>query len=284
MSALAFDCTELGLTNGSVEAVHALNLASGPGVIGVLGPNGAGKSTLLRAIATVQRPSSGSLHVGRHDVATIEGRRGARRCLGYAPQHPRFPPRLKLIDAVDIIAVMKELGPDRRRRLAQVWQAIDMVGLRDVATERMGQLSGGMRQRAAIAQAAVGDPDLLVLDEPMASLDPEQRRRFGVELRRSAERRTVVLATHEVQDVTGVCDRVIVLADGRVRFDGHPLGLAAAAAGKVWELDPGTNVADTARPTANGRWRVLGARPSGGVAVDPEPVDGYRYLVEGPDT
>ena len=279
MSGMTFDTEALDVNRQNRRVIRELHLASGPGVIGVLGPNGAGKSTLLRALATVQQPAKGRLTILDQDVRTIDGRRRARFGIGYAPQRPRFPTRLRVIDAVDVVAVMKEISAQRRSRLAHVWKAIDSVELRDVAAARLGQLSGGMQQRVAIAQAVVGDPRLLVLDEPMASLDPEQRLRFGVQLRRLAPECTVVLATHEVQDVAGVCDRVVVLAEGTVRFDGHPIGLAAAAAGKVWEVGPEHDIDNEARPTPNGRWRVLGDCPVGGVSVAPEPVDGYRWLV-----
>jgi len=173
---------------------------------------------------------------------------------------------------------MKELGPTRRRRLTQVWEAIDAVDLRAEATQRLGRLSGGMQHRVAIAQALVGDPSLLVLDEPMANLDPEQRLRLGSDLRRRAPNCTVVVATHLIDDVAGICDRVLVLDHGRVVFDGGPHDLAAVAKGQAWELAPEAVAPPGSRPMADGTWRVLGAQPTGGAAVRPDPVDGYRVL------
>ena len=201
---------------------------SGRGITGLLGPNGAGKTTLLRILATVLAPDSGHVTLLGHSTSDADGRQEVRRRLGYVPQEPGFHRQFSAFDFVDYVAVLK-LITDRRARHDEVRRVLDVVGLTSVMHKRIRQLSGGMRRRVAIAQALLGSPDLLVLDEPTAGLDPEQRLRFRELLSTAADGATVVLSTHQTEDVAALCQRVVVMHGGVVRYDGTPAGLAALA-------------------------------------------------------
>ncbi len=189
-------------------------LTLGQGITAVVGTNGSGKTTLLRLVATVLRPDAGTITVSGNDTSTPNGLVEARRLLGYLPQHDTVPARLTVFDHVDLVAVMREIAGSTAARRRAVGRAIRAVGLADVATERCGRLSGGQRRRVAIAAALAGDPQLLVLDEPDAHLDDEQRGELG---RRLGERETtVLLSTHDRHWASDVADRVVELRDGRV--------------------------------------------------------------------
>jgi ABC-2 type transport system ATP-binding protein len=175
------------------------------------------------------------------------------------------------------VAILKEIT-DRRHRRQEVRRVLDAVGLTDRAGTKVRKLSGGMRHRLALAQALLGDPRLLILDEPTVGLDPEQRIRFRALVSRLGESRTVLLSTHQTEDVSALCERVVVIHHGRAVFDGTPQRLATLADGRVW-------LSDTAPPgglywrTAAGRYRTLGARPEGGEPGEPGIEDGYLSLV-----
>jgi ABC-2 type transport system ATP-binding protein len=189
-------------------------LTFGPGVTAVVGTNGSGKTTLLRLVATVLRADTGTIMVGGNDTSTAHGLVETRRLLGYLPQHDTVPTRLTVFDHVDLVAVMREIASSTTARRRAVGRAIRAVGLADVATERCGRLSGGQRRRIAIAAALAGDPRLLVLDEPDAHLDDDQREGLGGRLRECGA--TVVLSTHDRHWASVVADRVVELRDGRV--------------------------------------------------------------------
>jgi ABC-2 type transport system ATP-binding protein len=176
-------------------SVPALDL--GPGITAVVGPNGGGKSTLLRVIATVMAADRGSVSVGGFDPSTDSGLIAVRRSLGHLPQDDSVPRRLRVFDHVDLVAVMRELAPDERRRRAAVARALDDVGMLGLAHERCARLSGGQRRLVALAAALAGDARLLVLDEPDASLDDEHRSRLGALLLRRATTSTIIVATHD---------------------------------------------------------------------------------------
>jgi ABC-2 type transport system ATP-binding protein len=159
------------------RAVAGADFAAGPGVTGLLGPNGAGKTTLLRIMATVLAPDSGRLRLLGHDPATPSGRLAIRRHLGYLPQEPGFHRGMTVFEFVDYVAILKEMT-DRRARHDEVRRVLDLVGLTTVTGKQIRTVSGGMRRRVALAQALLGDPDLVILDEPTAGLDPELRLRF----------------------------------------------------------------------------------------------------------
>ena len=221
-----------GLTRrfGSVTAVAGVDLQAGPGVFGLLGPNGAGKTSLLRMMATAVRPSAGRLRLLGHDPGGYGPRREIRRRLGYLPQNPGYYPGFTVAEYVEYFALLKEVPPARVG--AAVATAIEAVELGDRKKARLRTLSGGMLRRAGIAQAIVNGPELLLLDEPTAGLDPQQRVSFRALLRDLGQRATVVVSTHLVEDVTTACAQVAVMDKGRIVFRGTPDGLIARGDGK----------------------------------------------------
>ncbi len=263
----------------STTALDAVDLTFGPGVTGLLGPNGAGKTTLLRTVATVLAPDAGVLRLLGRSPTAPEPLAEVRRRLGYLPQELGFPRGFTAFAFVDYMAVLKE-WTHRARRHDEVRRVLQLVDLGDVATRRIRALSGGQRRRLALAQALLGAPELLVLDEPTTGVDPEQRMTLRRVLSRAGERGTVLLSTHQTEDVAALCDRVVVLDGGRVRFDGLVLDLVATAAGRVW-------LADTPDPAARASWRTGGGQhrnvgenpPPGGRQADPTLEDAYLLLL-----
>jgi ABC-2 type transport system ATP-binding protein len=246
-------------------------------VTGLLGPNGAGKTTLLRVLATAIAPDSGTVTLFGADPSRSSGRLEARRRLGYLPQEPGFHPNFTAFQFVDYVAILKELG-DRQQRHERVRAALSEVGLTNVRGKRIKALSGGMKRRVGLAAAIVGQPDLLILDEPTVGLDPEQRLRFRELIAELGERCTVLLSTHQIEDVMSLCGRVVVLNAGQVRFDGAPVELADVARDRVW-LGPqrGQDTVASWR-TGDGDYRNLGTPPPGARLIEPTLEDGYLLL------
>ncbi|MGW2722188.1 ABC transporter ATP-binding protein [Streptomyces sp. NPDC001492] len=270
----------LSLRFGGTQALDEVSLRLTSGVTGLLGPNGAGKTTLLRVLATAVPPDRGAFTVLGHDPATAAGRQEVRRGLGYLPQTPGFHPDFTAFEFVDYVAILKEIT-DRGARHREVRRVLDEVDLADVRAKRIKKLSGGMRQRVALAAALVGDPGFLVLDEPTVGLDPEQRMRFRELIAQAGEGRTVLLSTHQTEDVAMLCHRVLVMAGGRIRFDGTPAELTARAAGRVWsstERDPG---AKAGWRTGAGSFRNVGSPPAGADLLEPTLEDGYLLTLDG---
>ncbi|PWJ51142.1 ABC-2 type transport system ATP-binding protein [Quadrisphaera granulorum] len=216
----------LGRGKKQRRAVDGLDLRLGAGVHGLLGPNGAGKTTLVRVLATVLPPSSGDISLLGVDVRDVRRRRELRRQIGYLPQAFGYYPRFTVREFVEYFAWLKEV-PAARAGVA-VDTALERVGLADRAGDRMKSLSGGMLRRAGVAQALVNDPRVLLLDEPTAGLDPEQRVAFRSLLRELALDAAVVVSTHLVEDVAGACTHVVLMEAGRVVATGTPAGLAEA--------------------------------------------------------
>ena len=214
---------------GRTQAVAGVDLAIGPGVFGLLGPNGAGKTTLLRMLATVIPPSSGRLRLLGRDPGDYGPRREVRRRLGYLPQNLGYYPGFTVVEFVEYFALLKEL-PSARVHHA-VAASVEQVGLGDKAKAKLRTLSGGMLRRVGIAQAIVNQPELLLLDEPTAGLDPEQRVAFRALLRDLGQRATVVVSTHLVEDVGAACTQVALMDQGRLVFHGTPGELTARAEG-----------------------------------------------------
>jgi ABC-2 type transport system ATP-binding protein len=263
---------------GHTAALDHVDLELSAGITGLLGPNGAGKTTLLTILATVASPDAGRLSVLGYDPAVASERLMIRRSLGYLPQELGYHRHFRVAAFLDYVAILKEIT-DSRRRHAEIARVLAETGLEPVAAKPIRALSGGMRRRLALAQALLGDPDLLVLDEPAAGLDPEQRLRFREMLSRLPADRVVVLATHQVDDVTAICSSVVVLLAGRVRFTGTPAGLAALAAGKVWTADARDETAELSWRGGDGRWRHIGtAPPPGAQHVTATAEDGYLLL------
>jgi ABC-2 type transport system ATP-binding protein len=271
--------TAIGISKrfGPKVALAGVDVDLAPGITGLLGPNGAGKTTLLRILATVSGADQGTVDLLGHDPTTNDGRLAVRRRLGYLPQEPGFHRSFSAFEFVDYVAILKEWG-DRRARHDEVRRVLALVGLEAVMGTAIRKLSGGMRRRVAIAQALLGDPDLLVLDEPTAGLDPEQRLRFRELLSAVAARSTVLLSTHQTDDVAALCNRVVVLLAGTVRFAGTPADLAGLAAGRVW-MDPDRDpAAQLAWITGDGMVRHIGTPPAGAQLVTPTVEDGYLTL------
>jgi ABC-2 type transport system ATP-binding protein len=259
-------------------ALAGVDLDLHQGVVGLLGPNGAGKTTLLRMLATVLGADRGSVRILGHDPAVGAARTEIRRRLGYLPQELGYPRGFSAYGFLDYMAVLKEWDDPARRR-AGVRRVLEQVGLGDRATKRIRALSGGQRRRVGLAQALLGTPDLLVLDEPTTGLDPEQRvslRHVLAEVGRAA---TVVVATHQTEDVAALCERVVVLDGGAVRFDGAVRDLVATADGRVWLTDEADPRARTSWRTGTGRYRNLGATaPAGAELAEPSLEDAYLLL------
>ncbi|MER5495468.1 ATP-binding cassette domain-containing protein [Streptomyces sp. NPDC002490] len=267
----------VGVRYGRRTALHEVSLTLGPGVTGLLGPNGAGKSTLLRVLATASAPDTGTLSVLGLDPLTDPGRQALRRRLGYLPQNPGLPGHFTAFDFVDYVAILKELG-DREARRTEARRVLEEVGLTQDRSRRIRRLSGGMRQRVALAAAVVGHPDLLVLDEPTVGLDPEQRLRLRELVARLGEDRTVLLSTHQTEDVAALCHAVVVLDHGRVTFHGSPADLTRLARGHVWSSAERAPGALAAWRTGAGTFRNVGDPPPGAPPVDPTVEDGYLLL------
>jgi ABC-2 type transport system ATP-binding protein len=248
------------------------------GVVGLLGPNGAGKTTLLRILATVLAPDAGEVSVLGFDPARSQERLELRRRLGYLPQDPGFQRGFTAFEFVDYVAILKEWD-NRRARHDEVRRVLDVVDLGKESGRRIRKLSGGMRRRVALAAALIGDPALLVLDEPTVGLDPEQRLRFRDLLSRAGEGRATLLSTHQTEDVTAMCAEVVVLHEGAVRFQGTPRSLAALADGRVWLAADRDPAARLAWRTGDGQHRNLGDPPAGAPTLPPTLEDGYLLLV-----
>lgn len=262
---------------GRTPAVQGISTALTAGVTGILGPNGAGKTTLLRMLATVLGPDAGDLRLLGRNPTRADERVEIRRRLGYLPQDPGFHPRFTAFEFVDYIAVLKEMT-DRRARQAEVRRVLELVGLADVSRRRIKNLSGGMRQRLGIAQALIGSPELLLLDEPTAGLDPEHRISFR-ELLSSRPGATVVVSTHQTEDVAALCHQVLVIVAGRVLFEGRPRELADLASGRVW-LGDERETSLTSWRTGEGRHRHIGDPPPAADLVEPTIEDGYLLLLK----
>ncbi len=262
---------------GSTKALAGVDLGIGSGIVGLLGPNGAGKTTLLRILATVAAPDAGEVRLLGRDPSRPDDRLAIRRRLGYLPQEPGLHRNFTAFEFVDYVAILKEMT-DRRARHDEVRRVLDRVGLADVRNRRIKALSGGMRRRVALAQALLGEPELLLLDEPTAGLDPEQRLRFR-ELVSATAQRTTILSTHQTEDVAALCSRVVVMDRGQVRFDGTPAGLAQVAAGKVWLAEEREAQARLSWRTGEGLHRHIGNPPPGAQLVAPTVEDGYLLLI-----
>jgi ABC-type multidrug transport system ATPase subunit len=214
---------------GSREVLRGIDLEIGVGVFGLLGPNGAGKTTLLRTLATILPPRGGMVELLGYNLADHRQRREFRRRLGYLPQTLGYYPNFTVFEFVEYFALLKEM-PSETVRPAVV-RAIERVDLADRARSKLKTLSGGMLRRVGIAQAIVNDPDLLLLDEPTAGLDPEQRVEFRALLRAVGQQGTVLVSTHLVEDVATACAEVALMEGGRIVFRGTPSDLAVRGDG-----------------------------------------------------
>lgn len=229
MLGISFDQVTKQYAKLSEPALRALSLMIPPtGIFGILGPNGAGKTTFLRLAAALLRPTTGHVTIGSHD--TVREPAKVRRLLGYVPQEYTLYANLTAWEFLDYMALLSQVK-NRRERIGEV---LGVVGLQDVAHRRLKTFSGGMKQRVVLAQAMLHRPPVLLVDEPTTGLDPEERTRFREWLLNYGSQNTVVFSTHIVEDVAFVCDRLAVLWQGQLRFNGKPGELIGQAEMKIW--------------------------------------------------
>ncbi|MGI6130254.1 MAG: ABC transporter ATP-binding protein [Bacillota bacterium] len=241
-------------------ALSDVNLGIGAGMFGLLGPNGAGKTTLMRILATLIDPTSGAVSVDGIDVQ--HNKEAIRRQLGYLPQSFGLYPRLNPVETLDYIGTLKGM-PDPRERRRRIHEILETVNLWEHRRRKVREFSGGMLQRLGIAQALLGDPRLLIVDEPTAGLDPEERIRFRNLLAMMSGERVVLLSTHIVADVESSCSDMAVIRKGRVIFRGAPEDLVRAADGKVWQVRCSRSMFERLRDAGERTITVIGAKDSG---------------------
>jgi len=214
-----------------VKALNDVTLTLGKGMFGLLGPNGAGKSTLMRTIATLQDPDSGSIHLDGIDV--VSEKNEVRKVLGYLPQDFGFYPKVSALDLLNHFAILKGIS-DKRQRREIVDALLQQTNLYEERKRSVSEYSGGMRQRFGIAQALLGNPKLIIVDEPTAGLDPMERNRFHNILSEIGEQVIVILSTHIVDDVRSLCNRMVVMNNGTILLEGTPAETVAGIQGRIW--------------------------------------------------
>ena len=276
---------------GGVKALCGFSLDQGPGILGLLGPNGAGKSTLMRILATVTRPTAGRVLWQGEDV--VRHPQELRRALGYLPQDFGVYPNLSAREFLAYLAAVKGLAGRSAR--ARVDELLELVNLTAAGRRPLGSFSGGMRQRVGIAQALLNDPRLLIVDEPTAGLDPEERVRFRGLLSDLAGERVVILSTHIVSDVEAVATEIAIIDRGRLVAHGAPEALLRTVEGRVWEWTVASSelaaarqllvISGTARRGTEVVLRVVGEQApalfgaGGGAALPPSLEDAYLYAI-----
>jgi len=259
-----------------VQALNGVSLTIPTGMFGLLGPNGAGKSTLMRTLATLQEADAGSVRMG--DIDVLRDKAAVRRTLGYLPQDFGVYPKVTAEELLDHLARLKGLA-NRRERSETVATLLRQTNLYEHRRKALGGFSGGMRQRFGIAQALLGNPRLIIVDEPTAGLDPEERVRFHNLLAEIGENVIVILSTHIVSDVSDLCGRMAIIDKGRLMLAGSPLDLTRTLDGRVWqkaipraELD----VAKEAYPVIS--TRLLAGRTLVNVVSDVAPGPGFAAV------
>lgn len=264
---------------GGVRALDDINLEIGPGMFGLLGPNGAGKSTLMRDVATLQAPSEGRIRFNGIDVITEPDR--LRRVLGYLPQDFGVYPRISAYDMLDHMAVLKGItGRGERRETVET--LLQQTNLWAVRKKAIAGFSGGMRQRFGIAQALIGRPELLIVDEPTAGLDPEERNRFLNLLAEVGESVVIILSTHIVEDVSELCSRMAIIAEGRIVAQGAPADLTGGLKGRIWrKIIPKTELDIVRERHSVILTRLVGGQTMIHVLADSDPGDGFAAVEAG---
>jgi ABC-type multidrug transport system ATPase subunit len=264
--------------NGT-RALDGVTLSVPRGMFGLLGPNGAGKSTLMRTVATLQTPTEGTIRFGGIDVVAEPEQ--LRRRLGYLPQDFGVYPRVSAYEMLDHLAVLKGIASAADRR-ATVETLLGQTNLWAVRKKALTSFSGGMRQRFGIAQALIGNPELIIVDEPTAGLDPEERNRFLNLLAEIGESVVVILSTHIVEDVSDLCPRMAVIASGRILLEGAPLDLIRRSSGRIWmkALERGEIEACRARHAVISS-RLFAGRTIVHILSDDDPGDGFAPIEGG---
>jgi len=270
---------------GKIQALRGITLDIGTGMFGLVGPNGAGKTTLMRILAGLLRPTSGSVQVLGNDMTTAPGKQATKALLGYLPQELGLYPNLTGREFLDYIAILKGVT-DGQTRKKQTDELLERVRLTDSANRRLKTYSGGMKRRIGIAQALLGTPQLLIVDEPTVGLDPEERIRFRNLLSDMATRCTVILSTHIIEDISHSCNDLAIIHEGGVRFRGSPGDLIQEARGHVWTIltggerpNHGLTVVSTLQLHNGIQYRVLGMPEASYAAtpIEPSLEDGYIW-------
>ena len=270
---LSISGLEKTYTNG-VRALRGVSLEIHPGLFGLLGPNGAGKSTLMRTIAALQEPDAGSIHLDGIDVLARPDE--LRRRLGYLPQDFGVYPGISAMALLDHIAVLKGIT-GKHERAEQVAAVLQLANLYEKRKNAVSTYSGGMKQRFGIAQALLGAPRLIIVDEPTAGLDPEERNRFHNLLSEIGEEAVVVLSTHIVEDVSDLCPTMAILADGQVVLEGSPAQLIEQLDGRLWRKTvPKAAVEEYRRELTVISTRLFAGRTQLHVIADDRPETGFE--------
>jgi len=269
-------CELSGITKSvrSRTLLDDVTASFGVGLTALLGPNGAGKTTLMRVMATVSRPTTGQVQMLGFDPSVPAERTEIRRRLGYVPQELSFPRGFTVYDFVEYVAVLKELAEPRRRR-QEIHRVLELADLEAVATDKIHRLSGGTRRRLAVVQALLGPPEILLLDEPTAGLDPDQRMLLSRVIDDLSDHATIVLATQQASDVAARCERVLLLDHGRVTYSGGMVEFVDRAAGRVWIADAADPTAVSTSAMLDGRFRHVGRPPQGAETTRPTIDDAY---------
>ncbi|MHB8600007.1 MAG: ABC transporter ATP-binding protein [Ktedonobacteraceae bacterium] len=272
---------------GDVHALNNVDMAIPNGMFGLLGPNGAGKTTLMRILAGILRPTSGTIHVGTFDGNTEKGRTAIKQILGYLPQDLGMYPDLSAREFLDYIGILKGMN-NREERQERVEELLEVITLRNVSGRKLKTFSGGMKRRVGIAQALMNNPKLLIVDEPTAGLDPEERIRFRNLLSDLAGERTVLLSTHIVEDIAQTCRNLAIMNNGHVTFQGTTSDLIHEAEGKVWTITTDGikpqgdfTVVSTLNMGATIQYRIVGdlSPHTGAIPTPPSLEDSYVWLM-----
>lgn len=260
-------------SNG-VRALKGVDLSIGKGMFGLLGPNGAGKSTIMRTLATLQEPDAGKITFEGADI--VSNKNDFRRKLGYLPQDFGVYPKASAVDLLTYFARLKGVS-DPAQRKRHVDYLLEMVNLASAKSKAVDTYSGGMRQRFGIAQALIGDPSVIIVDEPTAGLDPAERNRFYGILHRIGDDAVVMLSTHIVSDVTNLCKDMAIMNAGEILVRGAPTDLVREIDGKIWRKNVSRNELDECRRN----YKVISTRLSAGevqviIVADDEPGQGFQ--------
>lgn len=271
-----------------IQALRGVDLEIGTGMFGLVGPNGAGKTTLMRILAGLLRPTSGKVSVLGNDPTTMRGKLAIKSVLGYIPQELGLYPDLTALEFLEYVALLKGVTESTNRK-TQLAKVLELVGLTQDSKRRMRTFSGGMKRRVGVAQALLGSPQLLIVDEPTAGLDPEERVRLRNLLAEMSGRCTVILSTHIVEDISQSCNDLAVINQGQVLFRGNPRKIIENVHGKVWLVTtngnrpgPGMEIISTMQTQNGTQYRVVGEYVDSWPAIPAEPSleDGYIWLMQ----
>ncbi|GCE26261.1 multidrug ABC transporter ATP-binding protein [Dictyobacter alpinus] len=274
--------------HGNVHALNNLSLEIPNGMFGLLGPNGAGKTTFMRILAGILQPTDGKIMVGEYDASSERGRQAVQNILGYLPQELGVYPDLSAREFLDYIALLKGLS-ERKIRQQRVEELLEMVALTHVANRKLKTYSGGMKRRAGIAQALLNNPKFLIVDEPTAGLDPEERIRFRNLLSDLAGERTVLLSTHIVEDIAQTCRNIAMMKAGQVIFQGTITEMLQQTQGSVWNIatngsrpEGDFSIVSTIHMQNSSQYRIVGTPAANHRATPAEPglEDGYVWFMQ----